>query len=435
MVSAVYPTAGEAQRDRALFSMFRGMETLIFFVILIFFSGAVIGLLFTDLENLENENPMARLMWYPIYLLVGLMTLRSLPQAARLAVFSPLILICVLWCSMTMLWSYDPGITLRRSVALMMTTMAGLALAARYDWNEMVQRIAFVFFVLAVVAWIVPIVNPTKGIMQEVNAGAWRGPWVEKNYLGGYMTRGLIAAMCAFAMRPDRFWLWIPTGLMCFGLVFMSTSKTALLISVACIGMFIVLRVFRRFPILRIPLMYVSVMGLSIFMFLILAMPEEMFGLIGKDPSLTGRTDIWESLIISIREKFWFGHGYGVYWLDPMGPSYYVRAKLEWGVPTAHNGWIESWLSAGLVIVVIFGILYTLTLLFAINRIKNGGVETYWAILITLSFLFFSMSESTILAQNDLTWVLFVATSAKLFSFERPYWRDRASHPYFRLRE
>jgi len=46
-------------------------------------------------------------------------------------------------------------------------------------------------------------------------------------------------------------------------------------------------------------------------------------------------------------------------------------------------------------------------------------------------FFAFSMSESTILQQNDLSWVMFVATSAKLFAFEKPYWRDRVRLPYF----
>ena len=434
MVHTAYSPHQAAGSGLAIRETIRHAETLIFFILLLFFSGAVIGLLFTNLDNLEQENPIARLLWYPIYLLILLMALRSFPQVLRMAVFSPLMVICVLWCGISMFWSIDPAITTRRTIALLMTTLAGLTLAARYDWNEMVQRIAFVFVVLAVVAYLTALLLPAKGIMHEIHYGAWRGPWVEKNYLGGYMTRGLIAAMCAFAMRPDRGWFWIPGGILCFGLVLLSTSKTALLVSCASIGIFVALRIFRRLPGLRIPLAYFSVMAVSVFLVAVLAFPEEMFGLIGKDPTFTGRTDIWDALMVSIREKFWLGYGYGVYWMDPNGPSYYVRLQLEWGVPTAHNGWMESWLSAGFVVVAIFGLLYVLTLLFAINRMKHGGVEAYWAILVTLSFLFFSMSESTILAQNDLTWLIFVATSAKLFAFERPYWRNKRSHPYWQAR-
>jgi len=44
------------------------------------------------------------------------------------------------------------------------------------------------------------------------------------------------------------------------------------------------------------------------------------------------------------------------------------------------------------------------------------------------------MVKSTILQQNDLSWVMFVATSAKLFAFEKPYWRDRVRLPYFLTR-
>jgi len=391
MVYATYDDIAVMQRNQAFFSLVRFFESCLFLFVMAYFSGALVGLIFIPPGEVTAPNgALVRSAWYPIYLLVLILSLGSLARIVRLSVFTPLIIICVIWCGMSMLWSIDPGISLRRSIALLMTTLCGLALAARYNWNEMVQRIAFVFLFLAIISFLTVLVWPMKGITQDLHVGAWRGPWVEKNYLGGNMTKGLVACMCAFAMRPDRWWLWIPGGLMCFLLVVLSTSKTALLISVGSIGLFIAIRIFRRRPVLRIPLMYFSVMGLE-----------------------------------SIREKFVLGYGYGIYWEDELGPSYYVRAVLEWGVPTAHNGWIESWLSCGIVIIALFGLHYIFTLLLAINRMKRGGVETYWAILSTLMFLFFSMSESTILAQNDLTWVLFVATSAKLWSMERPYWRKR----------
>ena len=429
MVSTTYITSGVAKRDAAVFSAINWAENAIYVFLLIFFSGAVIGLLFTDLGNLDQENPLARTSWYPVYIVIALMALRTFPQFFRITMFSPLLILCVAWCGITMFWSVDYGITMRRSVALTLTTVAGLILAARFTWEEMVQRIAFAFLILGVITVLVVVANPTRGIMSEIHVGAWRGPWVEKNYLGGMMTKGLIAAMCAFAMRPSRAWLWIPTGILCLFLVIMSTSKTALLISMAAIGIFIALRIFRRFPVLRAPLVYLIVLTIGGLATFIMVAPDVAFGLIGKDATFTGRTDIWTWLIASIKQEWAFGYGYGAYWMDPLGPSYWVRTALQWGVPSAHNGWIDLWLAGGIVAVLLFGIYMLMVVVMAIDRIFRGGTETYWVVLSTMMFIAFSLSESTILQQNDISWVIFVATSAKLLSFERPFWRKPEEHP------
>ncbi len=432
MVSITHSNDGSiVQRNHALRSLLVGVENLLYFFLMLYFTGAIGGILFTDLNDLERDFPMARLMWYPIYAGIALLALRCFPQLLRISVFNPLILICVMICGISMLWSIDPGISMRRSVALLMTTMFGLVIAARYDWNGMVQRFAYVFGVLAIFTLIYVFIDPARATHSEIHIGAWRGPWVEKNYLGSQMTRGFIVMMCAFAMRPDRGWLWIPLGALCFLLVVLSTSKTALLACLAAIGLFFVLRMFRRYPVLRIPVAYFLVAGLVGFTAVITLAPELFLDLIGKDRTLTGRTDIWDALLRSIKEKPWLGYGYGVYWMDQLGPSYYVRLQLQWGIPTAHNGWIETWLSVGLLGVLSFLMMFVWTFILAFQRISRGGAETYWVILVLTAFFIFSLSESAVLQQNDFSWVIFVATAAKLFAFEKPYWRNKPRENYF----
>lgn len=434
MVTTAYTHDNLRQRNYALGSFLRGIENALFFFVILYFTGAVNGIFFTDLNDLERDFPMARLMWYPVYGITLLLGFRCLPQVTRMAIFSPILIFCVLVCGISMLWSIDPGVTTRRSVALLMSTFFGLVLAARYDWNGLVQRLALVFGVLAVFSLIFGFVDPYRAIHNEIHVGAWRGPWSEKNYLGSQMTRGLVVMMCAFAMCPKRGIIWVPLGIVCFLLVLLSTSKTALLACLAAIGLFIVLRIFRRFPVLRIPVAYMFLAGTTILVGLVLFAPDIMLELIGKDRTLTGRTDIWDALIRSIKEKPYFGYGYGVYWMDQLGPSYYVRLQLQWGIPTAHNGWIETWLSVGVVGVALFALHYIWTFILAMQRIRRGGSETYFAILVVVVFLVFSLSESSILQQNDLSWVIFVAVSAKLFSFEKPYWRNRERENYFTQR-
>jgi len=406
MVAVDFTQGQLQQRNYAIGQGLKLAESVLWIIVLLFYSGAVIGLTFADV--------------YGIVLILGVI---RFPHLIRLASFNPLIILCVLWCGLTMLWSIDTGVTFRRAIALTMTTFAGLAFAARYDWNEMVQHIAVLALMLCLITVFVALTNPMRGIMQEIHPGAWRGPWVEKNQLGGIMTKCFAVTLCAFAMRPQRALLWIPVGIFCFALVLLSTSKTSLLVSLSCFGIFFALRIFRRFPFLRIIVMFAFIAGVTTVVSVLLTAPEWALGLIGKDPTLTGRTDIWAVLAEAIREKFWLGYGYGVYWLDPLGPSYHVREVLEWEVPTAHNGWIDSWLSAGFVVIALFGSLLVMTVMLALSRIKHGGVETYWVVLSIFFFIAFSLSESTILQQNDLSWFLFVATASKLWASEKPYWR------------
>ena len=92
---------------------------------------------------------------------------------------------------------------------------------------------------------------------------------------------------------------------------------------------------------------------------------------------------------------------------------------------------METWLSIGFLGIIAFALTYLIGLILALDRLSRGGVENYWALLSTILFLILSMSESTILQQNLLDWVIYVATTAKLYSFESAYWRGQPKKPYW----
>lgn len=431
-----YQAQQERARNGAAIKGLAWLEELSIFWLILHFSGAVLALVLTDHTALEQENPFMRLLWYPSYLIIAVLTLKNFPKFLRIVVFNPLIILCVIWCGLSFFWSIAPDITMRRVVAIVMTTSFGLLLAAKYNWYELVQRLAIAYALLIVISFIFAIALPEYGRMQFIHEGTWRGAWLEKNSFGAQMAKALLIMMCAFAMNPKRGFIWVPMGVLAFIAIVMCTSKTALLGGLLMIVGMVFVRIMRANPVLRIPVMYLTIVGVVGLAFGIVFMPEEMFGLIGKDPSLTGRTQIWDGLIRAIGHHPWLGYGYGTFWVDPLGPSYWVRFELDWGVPTAHNGWIETWLSVGFVGVAIFATTYLITVILGLDRLARGGVENYWVLLSTLLFGFLSLSESTILQQNHLDWVIFVATTAKMFTFAPAFWRDgRPVTPYWQLRE
>lgn len=420
-------------RNKNFVRLINGLEHLGYFWLIFHFSGALLALVMTDHTNLDYENPFMRVLWYPSYLIIIALTLRRFTDVLRTVVFNPLILMCVIICGVSFFWSIAADVTMRRVVAIVMTTQFGFLLAARYDWRELVERLAWAYALLTIGSYVFAIALPEYGRMQIIHEGTWRGLWLEKNSFGAQMDKALLLMMCAFAMRPSRGWLYIPMGVLCFIAILMCTSKTALLAALLMISGFVAVRILRAYPILRVPVMYTVIVATVAIVCVVTFIPEEAFALIGKDPSLTGRTEIWDSLARAIKERPLLGYGYGTFWGDPLGPSYWTRFSLDWGVPTAHNGWVETWLSVGIVGVLMFAFTYVVTIILALDRLARGGVENYWVLLSVILFGVLSLSESTILQQNHIDWVVFVATAAKLFSGEPAFWRDgRPKMPYWR---
>jgi len=175
-VTQAYSHAHLRQRNFALGSLLRGLENFIFFLLIFQFSTAMIALFLTDFNNLEYQSPLARMLWYPGYLAVLAMMLRCLPQVIRLVAFNPLLILCIMICGASTLWSIDPAITMRRSVAVMITTLFGLVLAARYDWNGLVQRLAAAFAVLAVLSFLIfmKALGEGPGLRRTIWAALWQ---------------------------------------------------------------------------------------------------------------------------------------------------------------------------------------------------------------------------------------------------------------------
>jgi len=363
----------------------------------------------------DAGSSLARIMFFPMYALgVGLVATR--PGAALRGLFGqPFLIVLLAVTAASIAWSVSPDETPRRVIAIVLTTLCGVALGSRWRWPALAEVLASAFAVLSITSLVLGAVVPSIGRMSELFPGAWRGAWIEKNIFGEMMTFGFLISAAAGLLNIRRAALWWPFAALDLALLLASTSKTslvALLLGMAAMG-FVLLA--RRGGAVAVLACYVAVVGVIGLAAGVILAPDVFFALLGKDATLTGRTKIWAAVIRLISQRPWIGYGYQAVWTDTSGwgPLAWIVKDAGFKPEHAHNSWLEQWLGMGVFGLAAWALYYLTTLFRAIWAVfTSKGALLAFPFLIVFSLM--SLTESVAVIYNDLRWVIFVALSIRL---------------------
>jgi exopolysaccharide production protein ExoQ len=96
----------------------------------------------------------------------------------------------------------------------------------------------------------------------------------------------------------------------------------------------------------RLKVMIPAALIAGLLMELMFTTSETIAGLLGRDPTLTGRTEIWKTLL-NMDTNPLFGVGYQSFWLGSRARAVVEAIKMG-GLNEAHNGYLEMYLNLGL---------------------------------------------------------------------------------------
>ena len=385
-------------------------ERVICGVIIAMLTGALIGPVFAPLQE---ETPVLRLVWLPAYAaIVGLLLFRiDRLWRAWPAMIAIAALVGLAFASRY--WSIDFATTMRRVIALAITCGFALYLGAVFRGPHLPRLLMHTALIMAVGSLVMVFAFPAIGVHQLDNAGLWRGLWYEKNQMGAVMVIGATAAAACLASPDPRRLLPAVALVLSSGLVLATQSKTSLLclvVGLGLIGGFWAMR--RGGAAVSVVAIWSAVVLTGLGVWVWETHSVAVLEALGKDPSLTGRTDIWESLMRKVADRPWTGYGYGAFWgrIGESAPADWVRKETGWVVPSAHNGWIDLLVQLGWPGAFLVGGLMAGTALIAILRSFGSGVREGWWVLGFLgAFFILSLSESILMAHQGLPWVLFLA--------------------------
>jgi len=314
---------------------------------------------------------------------------------------------------LSILWSFSPEMTIRRGVALAGSTAFGFYLATRYSLKHLLRLLGWTFGIAVFLSFVFAILLPKYGIMGGAHAGSWRGIYPHKNTLGKTMVpSAIVFLLLAMDSKSHRFWLWCGFIFSIF-LILLSTSKTSLVSLISLLAVVTIYRTFRwRYEIMIPVLIAITTIIGSVYV-LLMANLDNLVVLIGKDATLTGRTDLWPAVLDKIQEHPWLGYGYSGFWSkDWKSESSYVWYATGWNPPNAHNGLLDLWLDLGLLGVSIFLMGFWKNILRGLGWIRLSKTSLSIFPLVYFTYIVLAnLTENTLLVQNDIFWVLYVAIS------------------------
>jgi exopolysaccharide production protein ExoQ len=328
---------------------------------------------------------------------------------------APTIWLLMVIALISVIWSFNPQLTRPRSIALAGTSLFGLYIASRFSIREQLNLLGWSCGIIVVMSFLFAIIVPSYGTMASgIHAGAWRGIYVHKNVLGKIMgLSGIVFVLLSLDTKQRRYPL-VGLGLS-FCLLLLSKSSSAtinFLTAIATIPLYNTLRWRYYFMVPTIIAAVILGGGLSLWLN---ENSAALLGSIGKDPTLTGRTEMWPYIMEMIWKQPWLGYGYSAFWNDWDSPGAYVWYAARWTPPNSHNGFLDLWLDFGLVGLIIFVLGFLQTSLRGLQSIR---VDKYWASFWGLLYLTYLMlgnlTESSLVARNDIFWLLYINLSFSL---------------------
>jgi exopolysaccharide production protein ExoQ len=415
------------ERERTSIDALGWVERAIALAGLLVLMGAFRGLLLSEGAERTSGSALFQLVSGGVYLsgIIVLLVRRVPAWAIRVLLHAWPLLLLTLLPLLSTLWSQAPEATLRRAITLLLSSTFAVFVLVRFNLRTAFNLIALsfgVFVVVGILAAGVPGLGITPG---GPYAGAWRGLTGQKNVFGRTVALAVallpLAAMTGLLARRGLIAL---TTFLAFGLLILSRSATSLFAAVISVPLGLLLYIglggrigrARLRPELGITLLVIAaIAGTLAFTYGRTAVLEAL----GRDPTLTGRTELWNWATAANEDRRWLGSGFRAFWIDA-NTIYYSeffwvegfeegeKSDTSRGPDHAHSGYVDQYLELGVVGVVLLGVTIFAALLSLRSMLAGNNVPLGIIFPTIIAFLLvYSTSERAFLQYSEDLWFLF----------------------------
>ena len=310
-------------------------------------------------------------------------------------------------------WSQDPLITLRRAIVLCATTAFGIYFATRFDVANQLRLLTWTCGLVICASFLCAIFLPQYGIDYTYHYGDWQGAFHQKNMLARAMVLAtLVFLFVRFRSGNALRWIGIAGSLT---LLALSQSVTGIIVFAIILVSWPIYRLFRTKFTFAIPVATLFLTILASGAAYTYKVLPTVLEILHRNEGLTGRTDLWDAVLLSISRRPWIGYGFDAFWRGMQGESANVLLSVGWAPGYAHNGFLDLLLDLGLVGLVVFALGYLALWRRAfVFLTRDTGPVAVWLCMYLAFMLFYNLTEGPVISRNNITWVLYVSTAVSL---------------------
>jgi exopolysaccharide production protein ExoQ len=332
----------------------------------------------------------------------------------KVLIVNPFFILYTLLPSLSTLWSLVPDVTLRAGLAFSAFTAFGFYIAAQYKWDDLSRFWRWAYTAVGLASFIMR--PPGSG-------GEFVGLTQSKNALGG------VLALCtAFwylhysqgaKTQKER---WISLGMMFFSFYLVRANKSggALVATIILIIAVSSLNLLKKLSFQWAFTAIICFLVVSIIMtvFVVDNLEEIIVGGLGKDLTLTGRTEFWPQLIDAVNQRPWFGYGYeGFFQQDKLGPAtpaYFIYTTVGFQPINPHNGAIGILLAFGWPGLILMMISLLLNLAYAVRYLSRSKLEDAGMPICFLVYIIMSNITEAYIVTTGNAWLSYVMLTVRL---------------------
>jgi len=320
-------------------------------------------------------------------------------------------------------WSLVFEITLYKVFVLLATTFLAIYVGRLLGLRGLLNALAWFLGAVSVACLAFVIFLPKIGIMSDpFYQGAWEGIFWHRNYMGCFLAL-TIAVFLLKLLNWKRLSLKSKVAnsliiLLALYLLVKSKSATAIISAAVLITFCLIVAAWLKWGHhLKLVHYIIIVSVLAVVVLLVLTNINFVFGLLGRNTSLTGRVPLWNYLIQNVISKRpILGYGYGAIW-NLEGFRNQLSISQNWGVQVliGDNGLIDIGLHLGLIgIVLIIGLI----LAGFVRGIKYLIREKTLVSVLPVALLVFvavaNISLSLMLESETFLWAIVVASQVAI---------------------